>query len=195
MSQHKVWTRSKILFDLVEPDPDEVVLSDIVFPLSSKRRYSDQTTLPLTVAAHSVILSRFVPPHLKAAAVLHDAAEAYTGDIIAPIKKLFPDFAMHLKTLELGVLTAIEQAFEVPFVEHLPDLDRWDKALADIEMNFFYGRAIHHSLVEWASALREIQRFTQMSVDSIAFEFMLSICEISSITRSQIADLVKPSEN
>jgi len=192
MSQYKVWTRSRALFDLVEPDPQEVVLSDIVLPLAEARRYACQSPLPLTVASHSVILSRYVPAHLKPAAILHDAAEAYTGDVIAPLKKLFPDFAMHYQSLELGILESIETAFDVRFVEHLAELDRWDKALAEIEMYEFYGREPGRTLIDRNLAGRDIRRASNMKHHEIAFEFLISICDIAPSVRSDLSAIAHP---
>jgi len=192
MSQHKVWTRSRRLFDLVEPDPGEVRLSDIVLPLSEARRYACQSQLPLTVASHSIILSRHVPAHLRPAAILHDTAEAYTGDIIAPLKNLFPDFAMHYQSIELGILEAIETAFEVDFVRFMAELDRWDKALAEIEMYEFYGRDTGPFLIDRGLAGKDIRRASQMKTHEIAFEFLLAICDVAPAARSDLS-VIEPS--
>lgn len=45
-----------------------------------------------SVAQHSVHVSKLVPPHLAFQALMHDAAEAYIGDMVRPLKKNMPEF-------------------------------------------------------------------------------------------------------
>jgi 5'-deoxynucleotidase YfbR-like HD superfamily hydrolase len=48
-----------------------------------------------------------VPPDHRFAALLHDAAEAYLGDMVKPLKNLFPEFSV----IEARVMAIIGEKF------------------------------------------------------------------------------------
>lgn len=68
----------------LDPRPEDVDIVDISHALSLICRFVGQCTKFYSVAEHSVRVSRIVPTLY---ALLHDAAEAYTGDICTQIKK------------------------------------------------------------------------------------------------------------
>jgi 5'-deoxynucleotidase YfbR-like HD superfamily hydrolase len=81
--------------DLLSPRPDQIELSDIAASLDRLPRFNGHTQERVwTVTKHSHLvanlLTHVIPeeedPHLRLAALLHDAHEAYTGDITAPMK-------------------------------------------------------------------------------------------------------------
>lgn len=189
MITHKIWTVSGREFDLSNPQPDEIRLADIILPLAEAPRYAAQTRQPLSVLSHQLTMSKIVPRHLSAAALLHDAGEAYTGDIIGPIKRLLPpDARLLLKTLELGILEAIEKALGIEFVSDLPDLDKYDKALAEHEMLYFYGRPVASAgLFEPELAQRLISRSLNRSKHVVAFEYLSALAHLSPAARDLAA--------
>ena len=116
-SHHVAATRSGALFPLSAPRPDAVHLADIAWHLSHIHRWCGATTRPVSVAEHSLFVAEILereignaPPELVLAALLHDAHEAYTGDIITPVKHYLGD-AYH--NLERSVQRAIEVRFGV----------------------------------------------------------------------------------
>lgn len=90
-------------------DAADINLIDIASGLSKVCRYSGQRPKFISVAEHSVYVSRHVPKRLAMHALFHDAAEAYMGDVPSPIKKLCQDF----KDLEHTFDTAISEAFDL----------------------------------------------------------------------------------
>lgn len=78
---------SRKRFYILDPRPEDVDIKDIAHSLAMKCRYGGHCAYFYTVAEHSVLVSHVVPAHLALAALLHDAAEAYTGDIMRPIKE------------------------------------------------------------------------------------------------------------
>jgi len=88
MTRHGDWflTYSGIQFFPMDPRPEEVQLIDIAHALSRICRYGGHCLDWYSVAQHSVMVSHLVPTAFALEGLLHDAEEAYTGDMIRPIK-------------------------------------------------------------------------------------------------------------
>lgn len=65
---------------------------DIAHALSLQCRYNGHTSRFYSVAEHCVLISQAVEPEFALWGLLHDAAEAYLGDLIRPIKRSMPSF-------------------------------------------------------------------------------------------------------
>lgn len=93
-----VATRSGRLLSLAEPSADSIDPHDVATQLSRKARFSGATRWPYTVAEHCFRASHCTyqgkPLTRDAAlvALLHDAHEAYVGDLVTPAKSLVPRF-------------------------------------------------------------------------------------------------------
>ncbi|MCC6672146.1 MAG: hypothetical protein IT458_13880 [Planctomycetes bacterium] len=85
--------------DLEAVDTTDIVLADIAAALSRICRFGGHVAMYHSVAAHSVQVSELVEASLDhldngrrrqgaALALLHDASEAYLGDITRPLKRL-----------------------------------------------------------------------------------------------------------
>lgn len=79
------------LVNLNDFRPEHVDVTDIAWALSRILRYNGHIKLNYNVAMHSIIMSYAVPEDYAIEALFHDAGEAYTGDIIWPLKALFPE--------------------------------------------------------------------------------------------------------
>lgn len=115
------------LFNLTCPDADDIDIHDIALSLSRICRFAGKTRDFYSVAEHCVHISRRVPPEAALAALLHDASEAYLGDVTRPLKALLPDY----RRIERRVERAIEQAFGVDL--HLDCIKAQDIDMAIIE--------------------------------------------------------------
>lgn len=93
---------SGIKYHFNDPQPDEIEITDIAMALANKCRFSGHTQY-FSVAEHSVCVAYRLPPHLRLAGLLHDAAEAYLGDIPSPIKYVLPDYRLLEKLNEAAV--------------------------------------------------------------------------------------------
>ena len=100
----------------LEPRIDRVAIEDIAHGLAYQCRFNGQTCEFYSVAQHSLVVASLVPPGLRLAALLHDAAEAYLGDMVKPLKVLLPEFA----AIEDKVTLIISEAFGVDFSDYAP---------------------------------------------------------------------------
>ena len=100
-------TASGQTFDFAHPNPDSICIEDIAHALAHQCRFNGHCREFYSVAQHSVHVSEIVEeqdcgPRAQLAALLHDAAETYIGDMVAPLKHLLPDFKQMEK--EINVL-------------------------------------------------------------------------------------------
>ncbi|MDI9847334.1 hypothetical protein QM467_04575 [Rhodoblastus sp. 17X3] len=81
-----IWTqtlRGKA-FDLLNPDPKLVDFKEIADQLSTIHRYAGAAEKPVSVARHTLIAFDAAQPQDRAVVLLHDAHEAYIGDLTTP---------------------------------------------------------------------------------------------------------------
>lgn len=81
-------TRSRIAFRPLEPIMEHLNILDIGHALGMICRFGGHSRKFYSVAEHSVLVSYQVPEEFAMYGLLHDAAEAYIGDMIRPIKML-----------------------------------------------------------------------------------------------------------
>lgn len=89
-----IQTISGIKFDLINPTEDMIDINDIAHALSMQCRWNGHCRYFYSLAEHSCHVSHLVPPHLALHGLLHDAAEAFTGDCVTPLKGQLPGFKM-----------------------------------------------------------------------------------------------------
>lgn len=82
-------TRSGVKFHPLDPRPEDILIEDIAHSLANQCRYTGHTSRYYSVAEHSVRVALLLPRELRLAGLLHDAAEAYLGDVARPLKHSF----------------------------------------------------------------------------------------------------------
>lgn len=97
-----IMLRSGRLFDLANPEASDIVIEDIAHGLAHTCRYAGQCDGFFSVAEHSVLVSQVVSQS-KLAALFHDAAEAFIGDMSEPLKRMLPEY----KAIEMRIERAI----------------------------------------------------------------------------------------
>lgn len=109
-----VLTASGQYVNILAPTEDEIDIYDIAHALANITRFNGHTTVPYTVAEHSLRCSALLKalgytPASQLAGLLHDATEAYIGDVATPLKQLLPEF----KAIEKNLEKVIEKKFNV----------------------------------------------------------------------------------
>lgn len=121
---------SKIrLYDGSLIDPFNFSKADIkpevlIHQLCLINRFHGATKYPYSVAQHSLNLYYLVPPHLKAAALIHDLQEALFNDLAAPVKYECPSYVV----AEAEAGRQLAKIFEI-YEPTLEELKPYDKSI------------------------------------------------------------------
>ncbi|RWO79775.1 MAG: hypothetical protein EOS18_14580 [Mesorhizobium sp.] len=94
------------IFDFLDPHGSDFTIDDVAHGLAHICRYAGQCRDFYSVAEHSLLVCDVaVDCHYEA--LLHDAAEAFIGDVTRPLKQLLPEY----KAIETNVEDAIAKRF------------------------------------------------------------------------------------
>jgi 5'-deoxynucleotidase YfbR-like HD superfamily hydrolase len=100
-------------FDVFDPDPATVALDDIAAGLAHTCRFGGHPQRFYSVAEHSLYVATELADEgdgrLALLGLLHDAGEAYVGDIPRPVKRRLDGF----EEIEAAVLAAVWDGLDV----------------------------------------------------------------------------------
>ena len=124
-------------FDFTKFEPDTVRITDIAHSLAHLCRYNGHTQKFYSVAEHSCLIHDWVlqeygsdhnPDHRSTiqqharTALFHDAAEAYVGDMVKPLKPQFPDYHEYSLRLQQEICYVLRIGW--PFPDIVKEADR-----------------------------------------------------------------------
>lgn len=155
-------TFSGRVLDFANPQPSSICLTDIAVSLARQCRFNGHVEEFYSVAQHSVLVSRQslflaeragldldVCRKIAVMGLMHDAAEAYVGDCVAPVKQfLQPSF----DEIETRVQKAIQTAIGFEWLPEHADL------VKQVDVSLFLRESIDLRGLDmkWAvSALRK----------------------------------------
>jgi len=95
--------------------PCEVCITDIAHALSMLCRYTGHVAEFYSVAEHCVHVSNIVPQAVALSGLLHDASEAYIGDVAGPLKGTGVYTAY--RHMERDVQRTILAVYKLPLVQ------------------------------------------------------------------------------
>ena len=100
---------------------------DVAHALARVNRYGGHAREAYSVAQHSVLVEWLVLPYgdivVSRWALLHDATEAYLGDVPRPLKALLPDYRKIERTFERAMAIRFGLPHEIP-----PEVKTADRA-------------------------------------------------------------------
>ena len=128
-----------------DPDPEQLDAGDIARALANQCRFGGHCRPFYSVAQHSVIVSRLVEEgggdaEDVFAALMHDAAEAYLGDMPHPLKHRSP-LGAAFKEAEDHLEHAIRERFGIK--PGVPEIKQADRALLATERRAFSAETWH----------------------------------------------------
>lgn len=138
-------TYSGLVFDFVNPTEDMIDIEDIAHALSQLCRFTGHCDRFYSVAEHSLIGALIFmerkQDELAFEFLMHDAHEAYVGDLSTNLKKLCPDF----KVVEERVDKVIRKKYNMESIMPI-EVKRMDTTmLATEKKNLLYN----HRFSEW----------------------------------------------
>ena len=138
-----------------DPDPEQLDIADITRALANTCRFGGHCRSFYSVAQHSVIVSELVERRGGDvedvfAALMHDAAEAYLGDMPHPIKHRSA-LGEAFKAAEDHLEQAIRKHFNIK--PDVPEVKRADRALLATERRAFSGENWHWPELEGVEPL------------------------------------------
>jgi hypothetical protein len=150
--------RSGRYFDFLDPQPDQFTLGDIAGALSKICRFGGQIERFYSVAEHLVMCDRVAERdghHLgvRKAVLMHDATEAFCGDMVKPLKVMMPEY----KTVEDRVEAVIAEKFGIDFQKHRDVIREIDHAMLIAERRQLFSP----DKVIWAGE-NEVRRLNVM---------------------------------
>jgi len=128
MTHDYITTYTGKKFPLLDPSPDDVCIEDIAHHLARICRYTGAigdgvSSSYYSVAEHSVFVALCAPVQYRMAALLHDAAEAYIGDLSRPLKYLAGMQAYRDMDAKIEAVIAKKFNLEYPWPAIVKELD------------------------------------------------------------------------
>ena len=146
--------------NLHKPEPGMITIEDIANSLSKICRFGGHTSCFYSVAQHSVLVAHMTGKDYFREALLHDAAEAYLGDVIKPLKVMLGEVYAQLES-------SFESAIAIKY-----NLDTADSAKQMVKRYDLSALEMEHEAFQKgnpASFLRTLVKYNLMVEDTYAW--------------------------
>lgn len=160
-------TYSGLLIDLLNPTVDMINIEDIARGLAYKGHFGGQTPFYFSIAQHSMLVSNlmmdefFGDEKMLLLGLLHDASEAYIGDMVKPLKVHLPNFC----EVEDRIMEVICEKYDLDYAA-LSLVKPFDKKAQEIEFKtFFEGASLVRSITPEQSLNAFLHNFNLYNLD------------------------------
>lgn len=159
-------------FDFNNLTPDDLRIEDIAHALNNICRFGGHCPQFYSVAQHSVLMSMLatdagMSKRDQRTALMHDASEAYLGDVIRHIKSAIPFYA----DMEHKMMLALAEKFDFDWPMP-PAIKKLDGDLLETEMQSLwdgcdlswrpkYGQPLPMLVVPWSRSVNGASIFLQ----------------------------------
>jgi uncharacterized protein len=121
----------------MDPAVEDVDIHDIAWALSRICRFGGHVNTHYSVATHCTAISYLVPEEDALWALLHDASEAYVGDMVRPLKNSMEEY----REAEERVISVIMRKFGLP--DKMPESVHYaDKMILEAEKFLFTNQPV-----------------------------------------------------
>jgi len=152
----KLFMKSGMIVDLTDIDPSCITLEDIAHNLSNSCRFNGGCNRFYSIAEHSVNVSTTVADKHAKAALMHDAHEAYTGDIVRPILEVIDDTDIRYLRRYFNVAIA-KRFYMVPSILECKEVLESDNTWLHIEGALFFSKWEKFEHIDYAKYYPRIQ--------------------------------------
>lgn len=141
-----ITTYTGVKFYPIDPRVEEFVLEDIAHALSLVNRANGHTTVPMSVAQHSVNVATVLKQlgydvRTQFIGLNHDNSEAYMADIPTPVKEWLPDYKI-LEERVQSLAYVWAGLGEVTDEDYCP-VNMVDKAMFPVEAKYVLPHSNH----------------------------------------------------
>lgn len=143
--------------DLLDPQPEDILIEDISHQLSNHCRFGGTSRQFYSVAEHSLRVSELSKED-PLGGLLHDASEAYLCDIPTPLKSLLPKY-LEIEDKFMKVI-ADKFGFKYPLTQSTKDADK--KAL-EIEFELYVKGKQVSELLPIERRIHFLDRFNELT--------------------------------
>lgn len=169
MSENLGWitTRSGRKFYPCDPKADDIDIHDICHALAHICRFGAHTKHYYSVAEHSVWVSRLVLPEHALEGLLHDAAEAYIGDMCRPIKHM--PFMQAYREMESKLEEVIAARFGLKY-PWPDDVKHVDNVMCAVEAIALMGAADKPEWQPWIHSVIDKRAVYDKSIKLLRYQ-------------------------
>ncbi|MCI1958340.1 MAG: phosphohydrolase [Clostridia bacterium] len=140
-----ITTYKKIHFQILDPNPNDIDITDIAHSLSMMCRANGHFPSFYSVGQHCIdcaneAVARGLERRIALLCLLHDASEAYLSDITRPVKKYLDNYIKIEKNIQDSIY--IKFAGSVPNTDEMKQIGKIDDTLLYYEFYYLMGEKL-----------------------------------------------------